>query len=78
MNISKHLFDEIEKISKDERFNYFFDNMEKEMLPEEKELFDKLTDIASKELEISYENKNKLKYIMFLSFWSKKAWKSYL
>ena len=73
MNISKHLFDEIEKISKDERFNYFFDNMEKEMLPEEKELFDKLTDIASKELEISYENKNKLKYIMFLSFWSKKA-----
>jgi len=73
MNLSDHLIKEIEKLSKDDKFDYFFKNMSnKNMSQEEFILIDKLTDIFIKEFNIKYDDREKVKFIITLGFWSKK------
>ena len=73
MNLSDHLIKEIEKLSKDDQFDYFFKNMEnKNMSSEETMLLDKLTDIFVKEFDIKHDDREKVKFIVSLGFWSKK------
>lgn len=73
MNLSDNLIKEIEKLSKNDQFDYFFKNMSnKNISQEENELLDSLTDIFMNEFGIGHNEREKVKFIITLGFWSKK------
>ncbi len=72
MNVSKNIMDEVQKISKQDKFDYFFQNMKKETQEEEKELFDIMNKLFIDEFNIADKDEEKLKLMMKMIYWSRK------
>ena len=72
MNVSKNIMDEVQKISKQDKFDYFFQNMKKETQEEEKELFEIINKLFIDEFNIADKDEEKLKLMMKMIYWSRK------
>jgi hypothetical protein len=73
MNFKTESLKQIKKLVENEDYSYFFENMNKDTLPEEEKIMDKIAWILMYEYNIPKEDFSKIKFFIKLGLFTKKT-----